>query len=179
MDKSTRSTQAKTADSAKAYWAKTKAATQAWFDKIGPPLNKMSNKLGAETFWPTPLDKESEKAARILRSFCIDGYEAEDTQGSSSHAAGKPADKKHGKHQIPREARHLPQPTAAQLTRSKGHPQRQRPRHLHRPPRRPALVRRRRQRHRRPQTPRRRLVPAVRDPDPHARLGLRRGRRHL
>lgn len=109
MEKSTRGTQptSKTADSAKVYWEKTKAATQAWFDKIGPPMNKLSNKLGAETFWPTPLDKESEKAARILRSFCIDGCETEETAGAqgTAQAGGKPtAGKKHKRHQIPQEA---------------------------------------------------------------------------
>ena len=41
-----------------------------WADKIGAPVNRLSNKLGSESFWPTTLDKESDKAARILRSFC-------------------------------------------------------------------------------------------------------------
>ena len=45
-----------------------------WADKLGPPVNKLSNKLGAEAFWPTSLDKECDKAARILRSFCSDGF---------------------------------------------------------------------------------------------------------
>lgn len=39
-------------------------------DKLGPPVNKLSNKLGSEAFWPTTMDKECDKAARILRSFC-------------------------------------------------------------------------------------------------------------
>ncbi|TID26522.1 DUF500-domain-containing protein [Venturia nashicola] len=53
-----------------------------WVDKLGAPVNKLSNKLGAEAFWPTTLDLESEKAARILRSFCKDGfYEEEARQG--------------------------------------------------------------------------------------------------
>jgi lipid-binding SYLF domain-containing protein len=109
MEKSTKAPQttSKTAESAKVYWEKTKVATQAWFDKIGPPMNKLSNKLGAETFWPTPLDKESEKAARILRSFCIDGCETEENaekQGAAL-AGGKPStDKKLKRHQIPQEA---------------------------------------------------------------------------
>lgn len=51
-----------------------------WFEKLGRPVNKLSNKLGAEAFWPTSLDQEADKAARILRSFCIDGFMAE--QGS-------------------------------------------------------------------------------------------------
>jgi hypothetical protein len=45
---------------------------KAWnlVDKLGPPVNRLSNKLGSEAFWPTTLEKESDKAARILRSFC-------------------------------------------------------------------------------------------------------------
>ena len=58
-------------------WEKTKHSSKKWFDKVGAPVNKVSNKLGAEAFWPTSLDKESDKAARILRSFCIDGFQAE------------------------------------------------------------------------------------------------------
>ncbi|KAK5143792.1 hypothetical protein LTR32_004146 [Rachicladosporium monterosium] len=77
-------------------WDKTKSASNSWFQKVGGPVNKLSNKLGAEAFWPAvsmslddlleaalltlsfqSLDKESDKAARILRSFCIDGFQAE------------------------------------------------------------------------------------------------------
>lgn len=68
-------------------WEKTKASSGAWFQKIGAPVNKLSNKLGAEAFWPTSLDKESDKAARILRSFCIDGFMAE--QGGGKDGAQK------------------------------------------------------------------------------------------
>ena len=39
-------------------------------DKLGAPVNRLSNKLGSEAFWPTTLDKESDKAARILKTFC-------------------------------------------------------------------------------------------------------------
>lgn len=42
----------------------------AWTDKLGAPVNKLTNKIGSEAFWPTTLDKESDKAARILKSFC-------------------------------------------------------------------------------------------------------------
>ena len=42
----------------------------AWTDKLGAPINRFSNRIGSEAFWPTTLDKESDKAARILRSFC-------------------------------------------------------------------------------------------------------------
>ncbi|QDS71192.1 hypothetical protein FKW77_010239 [Venturia effusa] len=53
-----------------------------WVDKLGAPVNKLSNKLGAEAFWPTSLDLESDKAARILRSFCKDGFYEEDAKQS-------------------------------------------------------------------------------------------------
>lgn len=65
------------ASSKKSSWDKTKASSRSWFEKMGTPVNKLSNKLGAEAFWPTSLDKESDKAARILRSFCIDGFMSE------------------------------------------------------------------------------------------------------
>ncbi|KAH8702561.1 DUF500 domain protein [Talaromyces proteolyticus] len=53
-----------------------KGFDKAWqaLDKLGAPVNRLSNRVGAEAFWPTTLDKESEKAARILRSFCKDGF---------------------------------------------------------------------------------------------------------
>lgn len=47
-------------------------------DKLGDPVNKLSNKIGSEAFWPTTLDRESDKAARILRSFCKDGFYGDD-----------------------------------------------------------------------------------------------------
>ncbi|KAI9929859.1 hypothetical protein ASPWEDRAFT_732379 [Aspergillus wentii DTO 134E9] len=85
-------------------WDKTKTASKkgfdkAWaaFDKLGAPVNRLSNKLGSEAFWPTTLDKESEKAARILRSFCKDGvYIEEDTPTPQPPADGK-IDKPRGK----------------------------------------------------------------------------------
>ncbi|KAH8903930.1 DUF500-domain-containing protein [Coniochaeta sp. PMI_546] len=45
-----------------------------WADKLGAPINRLSNRIGSEAFWPTTLDKESDKAARILKSFCKDGF---------------------------------------------------------------------------------------------------------
>lgn len=45
-----------------------------WADKLGAPVNRLSNRLGSEAFWPTTLDKESDKAARILRSFCSEQH---------------------------------------------------------------------------------------------------------
>lgn len=45
---------------------------KAWnvFEKLGAPVNKLTNKIGSEAFWPQPLDHEADKAARILKSFC-------------------------------------------------------------------------------------------------------------
>ncbi len=58
-------------------WEKVKTGSKSGFDKVwkaadklGAPVNKLSNKLGSEAFWPTTLDKESDKAARILKTFC-------------------------------------------------------------------------------------------------------------
>ena len=33
------------------------------------------NKMGAEAFWPMLLDKECEKAAAIVRTFTLDGFQ--------------------------------------------------------------------------------------------------------
>ncbi|OJJ41436.1 hypothetical protein ASPWEDRAFT_48016 [Aspergillus wentii DTO 134E9] len=68
-------------------WEKTKGYSKkgfdkAWsaFDKLGAPVNRLSYRLGAEAFWPMELEKENEKAARILRSFCNDGFYANDDE---------------------------------------------------------------------------------------------------
>lgn len=55
-------------------------------DKLGAPVNRLSNKLGSEAFWPTTLDKESDKAARILKTFCS---EFEPGHPSLRHIADK------------------------------------------------------------------------------------------
>ena len=73
----------------KSTWDQARPGAKAGFDKaysvvdkLGPHVNKLSNKIGAEAFWPTTLDKEANKAARILRSFCKDGFYAQDGQPS-------------------------------------------------------------------------------------------------
>lgn len=40
-----------------------------WTTKAAGPINKLTNKLGSEAWWPTALDKECDKCARILKSF--------------------------------------------------------------------------------------------------------------
>ena len=77
-------------------WSTTKTTSKKTFDKaykvvdkLGVPVNKLSNKLGAEAFWPTTLDKESDKAARILQSFCKDGFYAEADSSLGPHEGPK------------------------------------------------------------------------------------------
>lgn len=40
-----------------------------WSNKAAGPINKLTNKLGCEAWWPTTLDKECDKCARILKNF--------------------------------------------------------------------------------------------------------------
>ncbi|OJJ03097.1 hypothetical protein ASPVEDRAFT_53632 [Aspergillus versicolor CBS 583.65] len=70
----------------KAWTTGKKHFDKAWsaLDKLGTPVNRLSNKLGAEAFWPMELDKESEKCARIVRSFCKDGVYVEEKDASTS-----------------------------------------------------------------------------------------------
>lgn len=76
-------------------WEKTKRYSKKGFDKawntvdkLGGPVNRLSYRLGAEAFWPMTIDKESDKAARILRSFCKDGFYAPDL-GADTDEQGK------------------------------------------------------------------------------------------
>ena len=91
-------------------WAQTKTTSKAGFDqvynvvdKLGAPVNKLSNKLGSEAFWPTTLDKESDKAARILRSFCKDGFYVEEEKDGLTPRDGIPAGKQRVVKKIPSE----------------------------------------------------------------------------
>jgi len=42
----------------------------ALFEKLGAPVNRLTNKIGSEAFWPSSMDRECDKCARILQSFC-------------------------------------------------------------------------------------------------------------
>lgn len=44
--------------------------------KAAVPFNLLANKLGSETFLPSTMDKEVEKASRILRAFCSEFNQA-------------------------------------------------------------------------------------------------------
>lgn len=78
-----------------------KGFDKAWqaLDKLGAPVNRLSNRVGAEAFWPMTLDKESDKAARILRSFCKDGFYE---RINAEAAAAKENDVPNGKKKIDR-----------------------------------------------------------------------------
>ncbi|KAL7629278.1 hypothetical protein AAE478_000798 [Parahypoxylon ruwenzoriense] len=59
-------------------------AVRGWADKIPSPVNRFSTyRLGRDAFWPATLDKECDKAARILKSFCTDGFSTPDDRPSS------------------------------------------------------------------------------------------------
>ncbi|KAJ5777245.1 hypothetical protein N7520_000491 [Penicillium odoratum] len=91
-------------------WSKTKIYGKKGFDKgwdaldkLGAPVNRLSNKLGSEAFWPMALEKESEKAARILRSFCKDGVYVEDSLPDTSppgNGTSSKIDKPRGKQKV-------------------------------------------------------------------------------
>jgi lipid-binding SYLF domain-containing protein len=55
-------------------------------DVIGRQGNDLANKFGAEAFWPMSLDKESDKAAAILRTFTRDGFQlkSRDRKGNNT-----------------------------------------------------------------------------------------------
>lgn len=52
--------------------------------KVATPLNALANKMGSEAFLPSAMDKECEKAARILRGFCKEGIYSEPAAGTSA-----------------------------------------------------------------------------------------------
>ncbi|EXJ62317.1 hypothetical protein A1O7_02751 [Cladophialophora yegresii CBS 114405] len=89
LQSTTTTTSTKTSLGTSTLWDKTKSGSSTVYnkallpgfnkaykvvDKLGAPVNRLSNKVGSEAFWPTTMDKESEKAARILRGFCKDGF---------------------------------------------------------------------------------------------------------
>jgi lipid-binding SYLF domain-containing protein len=90
--------------SGQAYTKAKPGFDKAWkaLDKIGAPVNRLSNRLGSEAFWPTTLDKESDKAARILRSFCKDGFysKADEEQSRKADESGEKAEGAQGKQRV-------------------------------------------------------------------------------
>lgn len=64
-----------------------KAETGVWkvLDPVGRGANRLAGRAGAEAFWPTELaEGELDKAARILRTFTLDGVQADDDPAADS-----------------------------------------------------------------------------------------------
>ncbi|KAL2017971.1 hypothetical protein VTK56DRAFT_1503 [Thermocarpiscus australiensis] len=55
--------------------------------KVSGPVNALAHKFGSEGFMPEPLDKECEKAARILKGFCKDGIYSDTVPQTASTPA--------------------------------------------------------------------------------------------
>ena len=62
-----------------AAWSRNRAGSRSgfssfsgWVNKLASPTTReeQSHKISPEAFWPTTLDKESDRATRILRTFC-------------------------------------------------------------------------------------------------------------
>jgi len=52
-------------------WADRLASPKSISTAAGPAaVNPANSKVGRELYWPTTLDRECDKAARILKSFC-------------------------------------------------------------------------------------------------------------
>jgi lipid-binding SYLF domain-containing protein len=63
-------------------WQRAKAGGRASLDRFwgwSSPLtsSESQKKFDSQALWPTTLDKECDKAARILRSFCKDGFQVD------------------------------------------------------------------------------------------------------
>ncbi|KAJ6782094.1 hypothetical protein PWT90_06219 [Aphanocladium album] len=56
--------------------------------KFGRPLNKAANAIGAEGWWPTSMEKECNKAARILHSFTSLQTPSLPTESAPMHPLG-------------------------------------------------------------------------------------------
>ncbi|KAF2453437.1 hypothetical protein BDY21DRAFT_292991, partial [Lineolata rhizophorae] len=77
-----------------AVWQNTKSSGKVGITKLWGWADRLSitgaaspgrpgSRVSAESLWPGTLDKESEKAARILRSFCLDGFYNDEDPGES------------------------------------------------------------------------------------------------
>ncbi|KAH9909160.1 hypothetical protein F4778DRAFT_776323 [Xylariomycetidae sp. FL2044] len=73
-----------------------------WADKIPSPVSRLStsSRIGREAFWPTTLDRECEKAARILKSFCVDGFATPDERPASPLTTASNQSSIHSSHRI-------------------------------------------------------------------------------
>ncbi|KAK0388132.1 hypothetical protein NLU13_4377 [Sarocladium strictum] len=61
--------------------------------KAAAPINQLAHKLGSQSFLPEALNKECDKAASILQSFCKSGVYADPTSNSKLPASLNPGAK--------------------------------------------------------------------------------------
>ncbi|KAK4040748.1 hypothetical protein C8A01DRAFT_15408 [Parachaetomium inaequale] len=69
-----------------------------WAEKIVPATRISTStpaaaptRYGRETYWPTSLDKECDKAARIIKSFCFDGFLSQESEQLAETSTAEPA----------------------------------------------------------------------------------------
>ncbi|KAK7748819.1 hypothetical protein SLS53_000843 [Cytospora paraplurivora] len=70
-----------------ALWSsreRTKSLTGAHVGVNAGTINTLPHRQRPEDYWPSNLDRESEKAARILQAFCTDSYNARHDGGSTA-----------------------------------------------------------------------------------------------
>lgn len=60
---------------------------------MGEASNRLAGKMGVEAFYPTDMDRECEKAARILRTFTRDGVPATEESDYGDASAHKKTQK--------------------------------------------------------------------------------------
>ncbi|WFD43715.1 hypothetical protein MPSI1_002379 [Malassezia psittaci] len=83
----------------KAWASAKKVETKAWnvLEPVGKLSNNLAGRLGMESFWPTTMDKEIEKCARIITTFTRRGAPLGDDNvphESETNASDKYADRK-------------------------------------------------------------------------------------
>ncbi|KAH8884785.1 hypothetical protein GQ53DRAFT_697068 [Thozetella sp. PMI_491] len=78
------------------------------FGWAAAPINRINTaapaaptSYGREAYWPTSLDKECEKAARILKSFCTDGFLAQEDDSRPTSPTAAPPSPKYANKKIP------------------------------------------------------------------------------
>ncbi|KAG7135962.1 SH3 domain-containing protein like [Verticillium longisporum] len=70
--------------------------------KAAIPINALANKMGSQSFLPTTMDRECEKAAQILKSFCKEGITSDHVEEKPLHEATPVDPKNKEKEKAPR-----------------------------------------------------------------------------
>ncbi|KAH6699291.1 LAS seventeen-binding protein [Verticillium dahliae] len=70
--------------------------------KAAIPINALANKMGSQSFLPTTMDRECEKAAQILKSFCKEGITSDHVEEKPLHEVTTVDPKNKEKEKAPR-----------------------------------------------------------------------------